>query len=57
MQVKCTKEAKKSLEGLRERLDKILKLHKEREFIEVVGRVGGDVEVYRVYNDGMVCMK
>ena len=40
-----------------ERLDYILETVSDKDFVEIVGRVGGDVVTYRVYNDGSVCEK
>ncbi len=40
-----------------ERLDYILETVSALDFVEIVGRVGGDVVTYRVYNDGSVCEK
>lgn len=39
-----------------ERLDYILETVPASDFVEIVGRVGGDVVTYRVYNDGSVCV-
>lgn len=39
-----------------ERLDYILETVPTSDFVEIVGRVGGDVVTYRVYNDGSVCV-
>ena len=40
-----------------ERLDYIVETVSALDFVEIVGRVGGDVVTYRVYNDGSVCEK
>lgn len=40
-----------------EYLDYILEMVLASDFVEIVGRVGGDVVTYRVYNDGSVCEK
>ena len=40
-----------------EHLDYILEMVPASDFVEIVGRVGGDVVTYRVYNDGSVCEK
>lgn len=40
-----------------ERLDYILETVSALDFVEIVGRVGGDVVTYRVYNDDSVCEK
>ena len=48
---------KKAQDKALERLDYILETVSALDFVEVVGRVGGDVVTYRVYNDGSVCEK
>lgn len=40
-----------------EHLDYILEMVPASDFVEIVGRVGGDVVTYRVYNDGSVFEK
>ena len=40
-----------------ERLDYILETVSALDFVEIVGRVGGDTVTYRVYNDGSVYEK
>lgn len=40
-----------------EYLDYILEMVPASDFVEIVGRVGGDVVTYRVYNDSFVCEK
>lgn len=35
-----------------ESLDYVMECHETPDFVEVTGRVGGDVVTYRVYNDG-----
>ena len=40
-----------------EYLDYILETTPTPDFVEIVGRVGGDVVTYRVYNDGSVYEK
>ncbi len=40
-----------------ERLDYILETVSDKDFVEIVGRVGGDVVTYRVYDDGSVYEK
>ena len=35
----------------------IIDYYETREFIEVTGRAGGDVLIYRIYNDGSVCVR
>ena len=36
-------------------LDKILDVYDAGNFVEVVGRKGGDVLTFRVYNNGEIC--
>lgn len=48
---------KKAQDKALERLDYILETVPTPDFVEIVGRVGGDVVTYRVYNDGSVCEK
>ena len=48
---------KKAQDKVRERLDYILETVPASDFAEIVGRIGGDVVTYRVYNDGFVCEK
>ncbi len=45
---------RKAQDKVRERLDYILETVPTPDFVEIVGRVGGDVVTYRVYNDGSV---
>ena len=40
-----------------ERLDYILETISTPDFVEIAGRVGGDVVTYRVYDDGSVYEK
>lgn len=40
-----------------ERLDYIMETAAAPDFVEIVGRVGGDVVTYRVYDDGSVYEK
>lgn len=47
----------KAQEKVRERLDYILETVPTLDFVEIVGRIGGDVVTYRVYNDGSVYEK
>lgn len=35
-----------------ESLDYVMEFHETPDFVEVTGRVGGDVITYRVYDDG-----
>ena len=46
---------RKAQDKVRERLDYILETVSASDFVEIVGRIGGDVVTYRVYNDGFVC--
>ena len=48
---------RKAQDKVRERLDYILETVSASDFVEIVGRIGGDVVTYRVYNDGLVCEK
>ena len=48
---------RKAQDKARERLDYILETVPALDFIEIVGRVGGDTVTYRVYNDGSVYEK
>lgn len=45
---------RKAQDKVLERLDYILETVPTPDFVEIVGRVGGDVVTYRVYNDGSV---
>ena len=45
---------KKAMELALERLDYIMDYHMSPDFVEVTGRVGGDVVTYRIYDDGSV---
>ncbi len=40
-----------------ERLDYILETVPASDFVEIIGRVGGDTVTYRVYDDGSVYEK
>ena len=40
-----------------ERFDYILRVSEGRDFVEIVGSIGGDIETYRYYDNGMVCVK
>lgn len=42
----------KAEEKALERLDYILDHYSSSDFVEIVGRVGGDTVAYRIYNDG-----
>lgn len=48
---------RKAQDKARERLDHILETIPTLDFVEIVGRVGGDTVTYRVYNDGSVYEK
>lgn len=48
---------RKAQDKVRERLDYILETVPASDFVEIVGRVGGDVVTYMVYNDGSVYAK
>ena len=37
-----------------ERLDYVMDCYEAPDFVEVTGRMGGDVITYRVYDDGMM---
>ncbi|MBR3771145.1 MAG: hypothetical protein IKL07_02640 [Clostridium sp.] len=43
---------KKAMELALEHLDYIIDYRTAPDFVEVTGRVGGDVITYRIYNDG-----
>ena len=43
---------KKAMELALEYLDYIIDYRTAPDFVEVTGRVGGDVITYRIYNDG-----
>lgn len=45
---------KKAQDMVLERLDYILETVPAPDFVEIAGRVGGDVVTYRVYNDGSI---
>lgn len=46
------KRIQKAEEKALERLDYILNSYSAPDFVEIVGRVGGDTVAYRIYNDG-----
>ncbi len=48
---------RKAQDKVRERLDYILETVSALDFVEIIGRVGGDTVTYRVYNDGFICEK
>ena len=43
---------KRAMELALEHLDYIIDHHTAPDFVEVTGRMGGDVITYRIYNDG-----
>ncbi|MBD5449759.1 MAG: hypothetical protein HDR28_06325 [Lachnospiraceae bacterium] len=45
---------RKAQDKVLESLDYILETIPTPDFVEIVGRVGGDTVTYRVYNDGSV---
>lgn len=46
-----------ALRETRDRYDYVLEEHKTPDFVEIVGKIGGDVETVRVYRDGSCCIK
>lgn len=48
---------RKAQDKATERLDYIIETVAVPDFVEIVGRVGGDVVTYRVYDDGSVYEK
>jgi len=46
--------AKKAMDIALEQLDYIMDYYAVPDFVEVTGRVGGDVITYRIYDDGSV---
>ena len=46
------KRVQKAEEKALETLDDILGHYSSPDFVEIVGRVGGDTVTYRIYNDG-----
>ena len=48
---------RKAQDKVMEHLDYILETVSDKDFVEIVGRVGGDVVTYRVYDDGSVYEK
>jgi hypothetical protein len=52
-----TERVRKAQDKALEHLDYILETIPAPDFVEIVGRVGGDVVTYRVYNDGYVYEK
>ena len=45
---------KKAMDIALERLDYIIDYEVATDFIEIVGKIGGDVITYRIYDDGAV---
>ena len=45
---------KKAMDIALEQLDYIMDYYAAPDFVEVTGRVGGDVVTYRIYDDGSV---
>lgn len=54
MKKDTTERIRKALNKALESLDYILEAIPAPDFVEVVGRVGGDTVTYRVYDDGTV---
>ena len=52
-----TERVRKAQDKVLEHLDYILETIPTLDFVEIVGRVGGDTVTYRVYNDGSVYEK
>lgn len=52
-----TERFRKAQDKVLEHLDYILETIPTLDFVEIVGRVGGDTVTYRVYNDGSVYEK
>lgn len=52
-----TERVREAQDKVLEYLDYILEAVSTPDFVEVVGRVGGDTITYRVYNDGSVYEK
>lgn len=52
-----TERVEKAQNKVLEHLDYILETFPTLEFVEIVGRVGGDTVTYRVYNDGSIYEK
>lgn len=45
---------KKAIDIALERLDQIIDYELTIDFVEIVGKMGGDVVTYRIYDDGAV---
>ena len=41
----------------KERYDVILYEYERSDFVEITGKIGGDVEIMRIYRNGMVTIK
>ncbi len=52
-----TERIRRAQDKAMERLDYIMETAAAPDFVEIVGRVGGDVVTYRVYDDGSVYEK
>lgn len=52
-----TERGRKAQDKVLEHLDYILETIPTLDFVEIVGRVGGDTITYRVYDDGSVYEK
>lgn len=48
---------KKAMELALEHLDYIMDYHTAPDFVEVTGKMGGDVITYRIYDDGYIYEK
>jgi uncharacterized Zn finger protein (UPF0148 family) len=48
---------KEALEETRDRFDYIMEEYKTPDFVELIGKIGGDVLAFRVYNNGDVYEK
>ena len=51
---KSTGRVNRAQERALERLDYIMDCYETPDFVEVTGRMGGDVVTYRIYDDGTV---
>ena len=45
---------KKAMDIALERLDYIIDYEVTTDFVEIVGKIGGDVITYRIYDDGSI---
>jgi hypothetical protein len=48
---------KEAVQEALDRYDYILETHKTKDFVEIIGSIGGDVERVRVYHDGSRTVK